>query len=308
MRRTAGVPCSSLYPPRAVRDPPPPAPSLLDADILRIPAGPGLLHVERYGFGGPPVVLLHGFPTSSFLWRAVGPELAIAGRTAFAVDLLGYGESDRPFDADYGIAAQAEYLDRALTALRVARATVVGVDLGAGVALRLAATRPDRVERLALVNPIAFDAVPAGDVAALQRSTARFALRASRGILGAAALLTPVLEASVARGEHMPARLVARYLAPFVGPEGIGHLLALSRAIRAEDLEDVDYTQITAPALVVRGEADEYTEPAVAQRLAAAIPGSRLLRLPGTGRLVPEEDPDQLVDAILEFTPAADTV
>lgn len=278
----------------------------MDADILRIPAGPGLLHVERYGFGGAPVVLLHGFPTSSFLWRVVGPELAMAGRTAFAIDLLGYGESDRPFDADYGIAAQAEYVDRALTVLRVARATVVGVDLGAGVALRLAATRPNRVDRLVLVNPIAFDAVPAGDVAALQRSTARFALRAARGILGAAALLTPVLEASVARGEHMPPRLVARYLAPFVGPEGIGHLLTLSRAIRADDLDDVDYTKLAAPALVVRGEADEYTDPGIAQRLAAAIPGSRLLRLPGTGRLVPEEDPDQLVDAILEFSTAAD--
>jgi pimeloyl-ACP methyl ester carboxylesterase len=254
------------------------------------------------------VVLLHGFPTSSFLWRVVGPELAIEGRTAFAIDLMGYGESDRPFDTDFGIAAQAEYLDRALTALRVGRATVVGVDFGAGVALRLAATRPDRVERLVLVNPIAFDAVPAGDVAALQRSTARFALRASRGILGAAALLTPVLEGSVARGEHMPARLVARYLAPFVGPEGIGHLLALSRAIRGEDLDELDYTQITAPALVVRGEADEYTDPEIAQRLAAAIPGSRLLRLPGVGRLVPEEDPDQFVDAVLEFAEVSNPV
>jgi pimeloyl-ACP methyl ester carboxylesterase len=263
------------------------------------------MHVERYGHGGAPIVLLHGFGTSSFLWRNVAPEIALANRTAFAIDLFGYGESDRPFDADFGIAAQAEYLDRALTALRVARATVVGVDLGAGVALRLAATRPDRVERLVLVNPIAFDAIPAGDVAALQRSTARFALRAARGLLGATALLTPVLEGSVARGEHMPARLVARYLAPFVGPDGIGHLLALSRAIRAEDLEDLDFTRLAAPALVVRGEADEYTHPEVAQRLAAAIPGSRLLRLPGIGRLVPEEDPDQLVDALLEFADLA---
>lgn len=288
--------------------PPPASPPSLDADILRIPVGPGSLHVERYGFGGAPVVLLHGFPTSSFLWRVVGPELAFEARTAFAVDLLGYGESDRPLDADYGIAAQAEYLDRALTALRVARATIVGVDFGAGVALRLAATRPDRVDRLVLVNPIAFDAVPARDVAALQRSTARFALRAARGILGAGALLTPVLERSVARGEHMPARLVARYLAPFVGPNGIAHLLSLSRAIRGEDLEDVDYTRISSPALVVRGEADEYTDADVAQRLAEAIPGSRLLRLPGLGRLVPEEDPDQLVDLVVEFADAPNTV
>jgi pimeloyl-ACP methyl ester carboxylesterase len=279
----------------------------VDADILRIPVGPGLLHVERYGFGGPPVVLLHGFPTSSFLWRAVGAELAIAGRTAFAIDMLGYGESDRPFDADYGIGAQADYVDRALTALRVARTTVVGVDLGAGVALRLAATRPDRVDRLVLGEP---DRLRRGAGRRRRGAPAQHgALRPARGarILGAAALLTPVLEASVARGEHMPARLVARYLAPFVGPDGIAHLLALSRAIRARTSR-TSTTRRSHPRARGAGDADEFTEPEIAERLVAAIPGSRLVRLPGTGRLVPEEDPDQLVDAILEFAGAADAI
>ena len=70
------------------------------------------MHVERYGHGGAPIVLLHGFGTSSFLWRNIAPEIALANRTAFAVDLFGYGESDRPFDADFGIAAQAESTER----------------------------------------------------------------------------------------------------------------------------------------------------------------------------------------------------
>ena len=93
-----------------------------DADLLRIPVGPGAMHVDRYGHGGTPIVLLHGFGTSCFLWRTVGPALASARHTAYGVDLFGYGESDRPFDAEFGIAAQAEYLDRALTALRVSSA------------------------------------------------------------------------------------------------------------------------------------------------------------------------------------------
>src|ERR671926_1608356 len=128
----------------------------IDADLLRIPVGPGSMHVERYGHGGAPVLLVHGFGTCSFLWRNVAPAIAVANRTAFAVDLFGYGESDRPFDADFGIAAQAEYLDRALTALRLATATVAGIDLGGAIAMRLAATKPDRVERLVLINPMAF--------------------------------------------------------------------------------------------------------------------------------------------------------
>src|SRR5688572_32208708 len=100
------------------------------------------MHVERYGHGGAPVLLVHGFGTCSFLWRNIGPEIALANRTAFAVDLFGYGESDRPFDGNYGIAAQAEYVDHAMTALRLAKATIVGLDLGAAIAVRLAAVRP----------------------------------------------------------------------------------------------------------------------------------------------------------------------
>lgn len=272
-----------------------------DADLLRIPVGPGAVHVERYGHGGPGVVLLHGFGTSSFLWRCVAPALAVARQTAFAIDMLGYGESDRPFGEDFGIAAQAEYVDRAMTALRLPRATVVGMDVGGGVALRLAATRPERVDRLILINPVAFDELPAGDVKAMQRNTARFALQASRGVLGAAPLLTPVLEGGVADPRHMPPRLVARYLAPYVGKDGVSHLLVLGRSIRAEDLEDLDLARITAPTLIIWGELDGWSDPSLPDRLTTAIRQSRLVRLPTAARLVPEEEPEQLAELILGF-------
>src|SRR4026209_228759 len=132
----------------------------MQADVLRVPVGPGAMHVERFGHGGTAVILILGFGTSSFLWRNVAPAITDAGHTAYALDLFGHGESDRPLDADFGIAAQAEYLDAAMTALRLARATIVGVDLGGDVALRLAATRPDRVARLVLINVPAFDGLP----------------------------------------------------------------------------------------------------------------------------------------------------
>ena len=274
----------------------------IDADLLRIPVGPGAVHVERYGHGGPAVVLLHGFGTSSFLWRAVAPTLAMSGHSAFAIDMLGYGESDRPFGEDFGIAAQAEYLDRAMTALRLPRATIVGVDIGGGVALRLAATRPERVDRLILVNPLAFDELPANDVKTMQRNTARFALRATRGVLGAAPLLSPVLEGSVADPAHMPQRLLARYLAPYVGKDGVSHLLVLGRSIRADDLEDLDLSLVTAPTLIIWGDLDGWSEPSLPDRLATAIRHSRLVRIDTSGRLVPEEEPDRLAELIVEFT------
>ena len=263
------------------------------------------MHVERYGHGGPAVLLVHGFATCGFLWRHVAPELALANRTAFAVDLFGYGESDRPFDADFGIAAQAEYLDRALTALRVARATVVGIDLGAAVTLRLAATRPERVERMILINPIAFEDVPGEDVKYLQARTGRYALRIARGILGAAPLLRDLLTQSVADAARMPDKLVARYLAPYVGREGLNHLLILARSIDGEDVDEIELSQLDQPTVILWGERDPFLKPrrdrTTPERLAAEIPGSRLVKLPGVGRLVPEEAPEALLNFILEF-------
>jgi pimeloyl-ACP methyl ester carboxylesterase len=286
----------------------PPNGDALDADLLRIPVGPGSLHVERYGHGGAPIVLVHGFGTCSFLWREVGPALAVANRTAFAIDLFGYGESDRPFDAQFGIAAQSDYLDHALTALRLSRATVVGVDLGGAVAMHLAFNRPERVERLVLINAIAFDDVPADDIKTMQRNTARFALRISRGVLGAAPLMRELLEQSVADKANMPDGLIARYLAPYVGDDGLNHLLALGRSVTDEDMLDVDLGLIDCPTLIIWGDQDPFVSPKLGDTLADTVPGSRLVRLPGTGRLVPEEAPDTLANMILEFVGAAGMV
>lgn len=274
----------------------------MQADVLRVPVGPGAMHVERFGHGGTAVILIHGFGTSSFLWRNVAPAITDAGHTAYAIDLFGHGESDRPVDADFGIAAQAEYLDAAMTALRVARGLVVGVDIGGDVALRLAATRPERVEKLVLVNTPAFDEIPARDVTQMQRSTAKFAFRTTRGVLGAAPLIEGVLKGSVADPEtRMPVKLIARYLAPFAGQDGVNHLLALASSITADDLDDIDLQTIHVPALIVWGEEDQWVDRKMADRLVNALPDGRLVRLPGIGRLVPEENPEQMSSLVLDF-------
>ncbi len=274
----------------------------MQADVLRVPVGPGAMHVERFGHGGTAVILIHGFGTSSFLWRNVAPSITEAGHTAYAVDLFGHGESDRPADADFGISAQSEYLDAAMTALRVARGIVVGVDIGGDVALRLAATRPERVEKLVLVNTPAFDELPSRDITQMQRSTAKFAFRTTRGVLGAAPLIEGVLKGSVADPDaHMPVKLIARYLAPFAGRDGVNHLLTLASSITADDLEDVDLKTIHVPALVIWGEEDPWTDSKMADRLVNALPDGRLVRLPGIGRLVPEETPERMNSLLLEF-------
>jgi pimeloyl-ACP methyl ester carboxylesterase len=171
--------------------------------------------------------------------------------------------------------------------------------------MHLAFNRPERVEKLVLINAIAFDDVPADDIKSMQRNTARFALKISRGVLGAAPLMRELLERSVADRANMPDPLLARYLAPYVGQDGLNHLLALARSVDDEDMAEVDLGQIDRPSLIVWGDQDPFVSPKLGDRLADTIPGSRLVRLPGTGRLVPEEAPETLSNMILEFIGAA---
>lgn len=270
-----------------------------------MPVGPGSLHVERYGVGGPALLLVHGFGTCSFVWRNIGPSIAMANHTAFAVDMLGYGESDRPFDADYGIGAQAEYLDRALTALRVSKATVVGLDLGGAVALRFAAAHPERVEKLILVNPLAMDEIPGEDVKSLQKNTARHAFRLSRGVMGAAPLMRDLLTKSVSDSTKMPEALVARYLAPYVGRDGVDHLLRIARFVGKDDMDEIDLRSLPHPTLVIWGDKDPWVSADVGEQLVNTIGGSRLVRLPTAGRLVPEDNPEMLSNLVLDFVGAS---
>jgi pimeloyl-ACP methyl ester carboxylesterase len=178
---------------------------------------------------------------------------------------------------------------------------VVGVDLGGDVAMKLAANRPDRVEKLVLINTPAFDELPARDITQMQRRTARFAFSLTRGVMGAAPLLEGVLKGSVADQEHMPMKLIARYLAPFVGKDGANHLLTLASAVHRGDLDEDEYQEIKAPTLIIWGDEDRWVDPKVPDRLVNAVPEARLVRLAGVARLVPEENPEHLSELLLDF-------
>ena len=82
---------------------------------------------------GPAVLLLHGIPSSSYLWRDVIDPLS-GTFDVLAPDLLGYGDSDKRLDADLSIAAQARYMVAFMETLGVHQAAVIGHDIGGGVA------------------------------------------------------------------------------------------------------------------------------------------------------------------------------
>jgi pimeloyl-ACP methyl ester carboxylesterase len=109
-------------------------------------------HVVDEG-SGTPVLLLHGFPDSSRLWRHQIPVLLDAGYRVIAPDLRGFGQSDKPKEASaYAIPILISDVVGILDALGIERAHVVGHDWGAVLAWGLAALLPDRVERLAVLS------------------------------------------------------------------------------------------------------------------------------------------------------------
>jgi len=98
--------------------------------------------------GGPVVLLIHGFPDSSYLWRHQIPALVAAGFRAIAPDLRGFGESDRPADVSaYGLMTIVKDMLALLDTLGVKSAHVLCHDFGAAVGWLLAALHPGRVER-----------------------------------------------------------------------------------------------------------------------------------------------------------------
>ena len=278
---------------------------------LRIPVGAGALHVERLGRAGPAVVLLHGFGTCAFLWRAVAPVLATAGCTVVSVDLLGFGESDRPADVSYSLPAQADYLDRVLTALRLGAVSVVGQDTGALVALLLAAQAPRRVRRLALLEPPDPDDLPGPAIRLLQRTSALSALSAN-SLFGARPLLEPLLAASVGNQASMPERLVMRYLAPWVGSNGAAELLQLASAVSLVDDVARETTDVSATSADVllwcggdtppRSPAGPVARVAAWQRLLPRAHVMPLITSRPPGMLVAEDTPAALAAALLAWS------
>lgn len=126
-----------------------------------MPAGDVLdstMHYEEAGSGAP-IVLLHGNPTSSFLWRNVIPGLASEGR-CLAPDLIGMGRSGKP-DIGYRFADHARYLAAWLDGLQLDGITFVGHDWGGALAFDWASRHPDRVAGMAffetIVKPVTWD-------------------------------------------------------------------------------------------------------------------------------------------------------
>jgi pimeloyl-ACP methyl ester carboxylesterase len=132
----------------------------IDGPYARLgpPDAPVKLYYQDEG-SGPPLLLIHGFGASTYTWRHIAPELAKTHRV-IAVDLKGFGQSDKPFDSHYSVLDQADLIAQLIEEKDLHDLTLVGHSFGGGVALFLALEADDRLQgrlsKLVLLDSIAY--------------------------------------------------------------------------------------------------------------------------------------------------------
>jgi pimeloyl-ACP methyl ester carboxylesterase len=260
---------------------------------------------------GRPLLLLHGCPFSSFVWRQVIARLRDRYR-CIAPDLLGLGDTETRPDADWSLPAQAAMVVGLLDALGLDQVDMIGHDHGAATAQLIAARQPHRVGRLVLTNAEAYDNWPSADELPFVRATQvpilsrlvlwawarpglfRYALRSGKAVHDPAVLTGELLDGYIAANlaDRRRRAKTRRFLAGQLDPANQRATTDALPGLRVFD----------HPTLIVWGEDDPHFGPDWGHRLRADIPGAqRLELLAATGHLLMEEQPDQLAHLIDQF-------
>lgn len=245
--------------------------------------------------GGEPLVLIHGFPSSSHLWQDLVPLLP-EGRRVVVVDLLGYGRSDPPGPLLLDIKSHAERLIVLLDLLGINRACLIGHELGGGIAQAVAVKSPHRVSHLCLISSVAFDEWPSREI-----KLARATLPLTRHL--PATWLLGALKTELARGyvdQELGARSIERYVRPFASPVGRDLLVSHLESLNSADTMDLGARlgSVPAPTAIIHGSHDPFIPLSAAKRLHQAIRGSSLELLESGRHFLPEESPERLAEVI----------
>ena len=239
------------------------------------------VHVLEAG-AGPPLVLLHGFGGSTYDFEEFVLAPLAKSHRAIAVDLFGFGWSERSDDFDYGWTLWSNELAGTLDALGVERASVAGHSMGGAVAAVFAARHPARVDRLVLAD--AFYPPEPGEVPLVFRSL-------QQPVLGEI-LLGLVGDPSVP-GSSTAYRERARPTYRIAGTRR-GWLRYVRDQGKRGELAAA-YPAIAAPTLVLHGTADDSVPYAAMERATPAIRNARIVGIPDGGHFLLRDTPDVFV-------------
>jgi haloalkane dehalogenase len=258
------------------------------------------MHYVEEG-SGDPILLLHGEPTWSYLYRKLIPALAGAGR-AIAPDYFGFGRSDKPLAREwYSYDAHYAAIERFVADLDLSRLTVVVQDWGGPIGLRLAVEHTERVDRLVILNT----GVGAG------RAPSEEWLRFRELVRRVGAGLQPGRLVRASCVQELPDDVEAAYDAPFPVPESKTGVLMFPELVPTETdhpsapkMMEVreELKRWEKPALVLFSDSDPIFSPRVAERFAELIPGALPAEtVEGAGHFLQEDKGEEIAARILRF-------
>jgi pimeloyl-ACP methyl ester carboxylesterase len=275
--------------------------------------GAGRIHYREAGTGEP-LVFVHGFGAGGNLWS--GAAAALAGSHRCILPELPFGAHPEAMraDADLSPAGAAEIVAELLAALELDRVTLVGNDSGGAISQIVVTAHPERISRLVLTNCDCFEVFPPGRFKLL---TGALRVPGFTTLLATAMRFDLVRRSPLAYGELAARPIDGDVLDSWLRPS------LVDRGVR-RDLKkfgsglDPRYTmraaerlpQLGIPALIAWGEDDRFFTMEMAERLAAAIPDSRLVGVPDARTFVSLDQPERLaaeIDAFVAATPAAPT-
>ena len=257
------------------------------------------LHYQEFGEPNQPtLVLIHGFTASLFVWHKVAPLLADAGFHVVAVDLVGFGYSEKPRWFDYSIQAQARMVSRFMNQLGIGRATLVGSSYGGAVAMTICLDYPEFVEKLVLIGAVCNDEI-------LSHPFLRLASIKGVGevitpfLVGSRAMLRYRMRGTLSRSNHnlITKERVSNVIRPLAAADGHHSVLATSRNWSANRLQEDAYL-INHPTLIIWGEEDTVIGIHNGYKLYDSILHSSFVVLKDCGH-VPAEEKSELVSELI---------
>jgi pimeloyl-ACP methyl ester carboxylesterase len=256
----------------------------------------GMIAYEVLGRGAP-VVLVHGTPSWSYLWRNVADELAGRFRV-YVYDLLGYGTSEKRKGQDVSIGAQTRMLAELLDRWELEQPSIAGHDIGAAITLRLMLLQGRRFRRVALCDAVAI----APWITPFSRHVQRH-LEAFQTVPEHIhrQMIATHLRTAIAR--EMSDAELEPYLRPWLGPIGQAAYYRQVAQFDERYTREIEprYGEIHTPTLVLWGEQDGWLPPQFGRRLAGAIPDAQLVNVPNAGHFLPEDQPRTVVQALAPF-------
>ena len=256
----------------------------------------GRVRYEVFG-NGPPLVLVHGTPFSSYVWRRVVPALAET-MSVYAFDLPGFGSSEMKDGQDVSLAAQGRVLAELLDHWGLDGPAVVGHDIGGATVLRAYLLEGRDFRAIALIDAVAISPWGFPFYRLVQEHVGVF--RRIPAYMHEAMVAAYVRDATFA---PMDDEALKPYIEPWLGAQGQE---AFYRQISQNDARYTDevqplYGSIERPVMIVWGEEDRWIPLQRGQELYKAIPGSQLRTIPRCAHLAQEDATATVVEHLRDF-------